>query len=87
MNLSKDLERIYIESLLTDTDVAMTLLDLAEMSETIENARQNYESAEKAYDHVIAKLPNVNLTAEVEALFERRLAVLRWRLSANRRFA
>jgi hypothetical protein len=71
-----------IDFLLTDLDIALIFLDVAETTEFRDTAERNHRNARNAYETVVAKLREITLTAEQQALFEPRLAVLKARLQA-----
>ena len=85
MNLQKDAESTFIDLLVTDLDLAMTFLDVAQTTQSVENAERNHRNAQKAYDEVIAKLQAVTLGEKEQTRLERKLALLRARLRANRK--
>jgi hypothetical protein len=71
-----------IEFLLTDLDIALTFMDVAETTEFRGTAERNHQNAHNAYDTVITKLREVTPNAHQQALFDEKLATLRARLKA-----
>lgn len=83
MNFASETEKTFIELLLTDLDVAMTFLNVANTTQSKETARRNYENAQRAYDQVVGILQAVTLSDEQQALFDRKLSLLKSRLLAS----
>jgi hypothetical protein len=71
-----------IEFLLTDLDIALTFMDVAETTEFRGTAERNHQNARYVYDTVIAKLGEVTPNAHQQAMFDQKLATLRARLTA-----
>jgi hypothetical protein len=72
--------RIGIQFLFTDLDVAMTLLRSAFSIEPAEPRKRNLERAHEAYRTVVRLLPRVVPSAEERMELERKLNDLRSRL-------
>jgi len=53
--------------LLTDLDVAMTFLDLADATRNLETSRRNHKNARTAYDTVLRFVPRMSLTGREES--------------------
>jgi hypothetical protein len=77
-----DSDRAALEFLCTETDLAMTFLDIADTSVISETSRRNRKNARKAYDTVIHFLPRFMLTAADSRAFQDRLSTLRIRLES-----
>ena len=82
MSQTKASNRGVIEFLIVDLDIALTLLDVAKTSEFRGTAARNHRNARKAYDTVLAKLPEVTPDAAQQAILDAKLAELRARLEA-----
>ena len=75
-------EYASVEFLLTDIDVAMTFLDVAETSGIEETVTRNHQNARRAYDTVLSFLSKLTLHAGHRQQVETQLAVLKARLEA-----
>src|SRR5262245_25817084 len=71
-----------IEFLLTDLDIALTFMDVAETTEFRGTAERNHQNARNAYDTVVAKLREVTPNTHQQALLDEKLTTLRARLKA-----
>jgi hypothetical protein len=69
-----------IEFLLTDLDVALTFMDVADTTEFRATADRNHQNARNAYDTVIAKLREVTPNPTQKAMLDEKIAALRSRL-------
>jgi hypothetical protein len=83
MKFAKETEKTAIDLLLLDLDIGLTFLDVAETTRITETARRNRENAQKSYDTVVSALQAVTLNDEQQALFDRKLTLLRSRLTAG----
>lgn len=72
--------RAALEFLLTDLDLAMTFLDLADTSTIPETVQRNRHNARRAYDAVLHHLPKLVLTISERQAIEKKLSVLRMRI-------
>ncbi len=68
--------------LLTDVDLALTFLDVADTTAVEETAHRNREHARQAYGTVANFLTKLNLKVADREAVETRLAVLKERLDA-----
>jgi hypothetical protein len=84
MNFATETEKTFIHLLLTDLDVALTYLNVAATTRIRETARRNFENAQRVYDQVVGILQAVTLSDEQQALFDRKLSLLKSRLRASR---
>jgi hypothetical protein len=77
-----DLNQSGVSFLLTDLDLAMTFMDVADTSHIVETTRRNHTNARTAYDtvlHLLEKLtPNAGQRQAIDAM----LAILKTRLHA-----
>ena len=71
-----------IEFLLSDLDVAMTLLDVASTTTVEETAQRNHQNARKAYDVIAVQLSKVKLNASQEHEPDEKVAALKARLES-----
>ncbi len=72
--------RIGLEFLLADLDLAQTFLNVAEVT-AVEDARtRNRENAREAYQTVLRLLPRIDLSLEDKEELNRRLLALKNRL-------
>jgi hypothetical protein len=74
--------RIATQFLIADLAVALTFLDVAEVSDSEEARRRNRQNAYAAYDTVLRLLPRISPSEEERPALESRLAALRDRLLA-----
>ena len=79
--ITENFAQTLLDFLLSDVDVALTFLDLAENSQDPETARRHFEKALKAYDIVVGKLPTVRPNPEQQTLLNAKLRLLRTRLN------
>jgi hypothetical protein len=77
-----DSHRTGAAFLLTDLDLAMTFLDLANTSRIAGIVRRNRRNARTAYDSVLRFLPRLVLTAAERQRIEEKLSELKGRLEA-----
>jgi len=78
--LAEAANAVSIEFLLSDLDVAITLLDVASTTSVEETAQRNHENARKAYDAVLYHLSKVKLNASQQHSLDEKLAILKARL-------
>jgi hypothetical protein len=78
----REFESASIEFLLTDLDVANTLLDVASTSHDPETRRRNIQNAKSAYETVIQFALRLSLTESDRATIETQLGLLKQRLVA-----
>jgi hypothetical protein len=71
-----------VNFLLTDLDLALTFMDIAEVSRHEETVRRNHNSARKAYDTVVRLLEKLMPDVEQRQVIDANLAVLKARLQA-----
>jgi len=69
-----------IEFLLSDLDVAMTLLDVASITTIEENAQRSFQKACQAYDFVINRLSKIKLNTSQQHQFDKKLTALKARM-------
>jgi hypothetical protein len=67
---------------LTDLNLAMTFLDVAETSKRAETVSRNRQNARIAYDSVRRLLPRLALTAEEWQNIQEKLSNVKFRLEA-----
>ncbi|MGA2728852.1 MAG: hypothetical protein ABSE96_13645 [Terracidiphilus sp.] len=72
--------RIGLEFLLADLDLAQTFLNVAEVTVVEDARRRNRENAREAYQTVLRLLPRIVLSLEDREEFNRRLSALKSRL-------
>ena len=68
--------------LLSDLDLALTFMDVADTTGIEETAHRNHENARKAYDTVLDILSRLTLKIAQRDAVESRLAVLKSRLES-----
>lgn len=68
--------------LLTDIDVALTFMDVAETTDIEDTVTRNHQNARKAYDTVLDFLSKLTLTPTDRQQVETKLAILKARLQA-----
>ena len=78
----KDLTHTSAEFLITDLDLALTFMDIADTSNSAETGTRNRQNARHAYDTVREFLSKLALTASDRQAVESKLAVLKARLKA-----
>jgi hypothetical protein len=81
---TRDLYFISKEFLLTDLDLGLTFLDVAETSRDRETVRRNQRHAKRAYQTVLEFLEKLTLQESDRQMVESKLAVLRSRLESIR---
>jgi hypothetical protein len=74
--------RIGAEFLITDLDIALTFLDVAQTSTNQETIRRNREHARRAYDTVVHLMSKIEVDHPERQKIHERLAKLRVRLQA-----
>jgi hypothetical protein len=77
-----DLNQTGVEFLLTDLDLAMTFMDVAQTSHVPGTICRNYHNARKAYDTVLHLLETLTPDAGQRQEINAKLAVLKTRLEA-----
>ncbi len=76
----RDVNRVGVEFVLTDLDLALTFMDVAECSHIEETVRRNHDNARKAYDAVVYFLEKVMPDPTQREVIDAKLALLRRRL-------
>jgi hypothetical protein len=79
---AEDANNIGVEFLLTDLEIAMTFLDVAEVSRIPETVRRNHQNARDAYDSVLRLLHYVTPDARQQRVIDDKLRTLKARLEA-----
>ena len=77
-----DLNQSGVSFLLTDLDLAMTFMDVADASRTEETTRRNHTNARTAYDTVLHLLEKLSPNADQRQAIDAKLASLKKRLHA-----
>lgn len=78
----RDSNRIGVQFLLTDLDLALTFLTVASTSRNLEITHRNWRNARKAHDAILHLLPRLTTTdGELQSIDEK-LSALRFRLEA-----
>lgn len=77
-----DGNRIGLEFLFTELDLAMTFLDVAQTTGIQETVARNHRNARTAYDTVLSLLKTLTPTATQQIAIDDRLTVLKTRLLA-----
>jgi hypothetical protein len=77
-----DLNHSGISFLLTDLDLAMTFMDVADASRIEETTRRNHTNARTAYDTVLRLLEKLTPNADERQALDAKLASLKTRLQA-----
>ena len=77
-----DLNQSRISFLLTDLDLAMTFMDVADSSHIEETTRRNHTNARTAYDTVLHLLQALMLNVDRRQAIDAKLAILKTRLKA-----
>ena len=62
--LIEDRNRILVELLLADADLAMTFIAIAETGPAQETTRRNIANASKAYDDICKRRPSVGMSPQ-----------------------
>jgi hypothetical protein len=78
----RDSNRIGIQFLFTDLDVALSFLTIAATSGNLAIKQRNWRNARKAHDAVLHLLPRLTPTNEELQFINERLSALRLRLQA-----
>ncbi len=71
-----------IDFLLTDLDLAVTFMVVAEVSRNAETVHRNYENARTAHDTVVRLLERLTPNAKQRRAIDAKLALLKTRLQA-----
>lgn len=74
--------QIGVNFVLTDLDVAMTFMDVADASQNEETVRRNHANAHIAYEAVVYFLGRLTPDAGQRQVIDAKLALLRTRLQA-----
>jgi hypothetical protein len=77
-----DLNRSGVSFLLTDLDLAITFMDVADASRIEDTTRRNYTNARTAYDTVLRLLEKLTPSADERQAIDAKLASLKTRLQA-----
>ena len=77
-----DLNQSGVSFLLTDLDLAMTFMDVADASRIEETTRRNHTNARTAYDTVLRLLEKLTPNADQRQTIDAKLASLKTRLHA-----
>ena len=77
-----DLNHSGVSFLLTDLDLAMTFMDVADASRSEETTRRNHTNARTAYDAVRRLLEKLMPNADQRQAIDAKLASLKTRLQA-----
>ena len=80
--LADVLNAASIEFVLTDLDIAMTLMDVASTTTVDETAQRNHQNARTAYDSMLRLLPHIKLNASQHYALDEKLAILKARLES-----
>ena len=71
-----------VSFLLTDLDLAMTFMDVADTSHSEETTRRNHTNARTAYDTVLRLLEKLTPNTDERQVIDAKLAILKMRLQA-----
>ena len=71
-----------VSFLLTDLDLAMTFMDVADASRVDETTRRNHTNARTAYDTVLRLLEKLRPNTDERQVIDAKLAILKMRLQA-----
>jgi hypothetical protein len=71
-----------VEFLLVDLDVAMTFMDVADVSRIEETTHRNHNNARKAYDAVLHLMENLKPNLAERQAIGAKVAILKARLEA-----
>jgi hypothetical protein len=77
-----DLNKSFVDFVITDLDAALTFMDFADISDIVEAKQRNHRNARKAYDSVIGLLEKLWPDAAQQADIDLKLATLKNRLAA-----
>jgi hypothetical protein len=77
-----DLNQSGVSFLLTDLDLAMTFMDVADASRIEETTRRNHTNARTAYDTVVHLLEKLTPNADQRQAIDAQLTILKTRLEA-----
>ena len=77
-----DLSQSGVSFLLTDLDLAMTFMDVADASRIEETTRRNHTNARTAYDTVLHLLEKLSPNADQRQAIDAQLTILKTRLEA-----
>jgi hypothetical protein len=77
-----DLNQSGVSFLLTDLDLAMTFMDVADASRIDETKRRNHTNARTAYNSVLHLLEKLTPNTDERQVINATLAILKMRLQA-----
>jgi hypothetical protein len=80
--LLADLNDRLVQLVLTDLDLSLTFMDVAEVTHVQEKACRNHKHARIVYDTAVRLLPNLKPSAPQQVVFDEKLGVLKTRLKA-----
>jgi hypothetical protein len=78
-----DLAKRGLEFVITELEMALTFLDIADTSSIEETIKRNHENARKAYETVQRLLKHLRPNADEKALIGAKISVLETRLQAG----
>jgi hypothetical protein len=78
--LKDDINKTEVDLLLTDAEMALTFLDLADATKDVDSKSLRQREAHKAYQFIVGRRSTLSLTTQQTILLNRRLAMLRIRL-------
>ena len=81
-SFSRETEKTVIDFLLTDLEMALTFLNLRDITRSEEIKRRNHENAQNAYNQIVHTLQAVTLSDEQQELFDKKLSLIRQRLNS-----
>jgi len=79
--IGEQANRARVHLLFVDAQMALTMLDLADLSQVEELRHRRINTALKAYSYIRDCLPNVSLTPAEDSALNKRMAELKLRLS------
>ncbi|MBV8632087.1 MAG: hypothetical protein JOZ83_14245 [Silvibacterium sp.] len=79
-DIQRRVNSVIAELLLTDTEMALTFLDLADTTRVPENRTRRHKEAKKAYETIMSLIPKVAMKQAERELLDQRLGRLRRRL-------
>ena len=77
-----ELNQSGVSFLLTDLDLAMTFMDVADASRVDETTRRNHTNARTAYNTVLRLLEKLTPNSDERQVIDAKLAILKMRLQA-----
>ena len=77
-----ELNQSGVSFLLTDLDLAMTFMDVADASRIDETTRRNHTNARTAYNSVLRLLEKLTPNTDERQVIDAKLAILKMRLQA-----